>query len=279
MNSIDQIIISLHEKAEISILTYLKYLLFFWGSGLYVSTGNPLKGADMKEILPGIFLLRGLFGSNAYLLKDGNRLALIDCGMPGDAYRFARRLTASGFDLSQVDWILITHAHADHTGGLSRLARLTDARVAVHKDEASYVQQDRGFYTHSWVMEIIKQLTILGKHTKAVHVDQVLEDQDRLDILGGLVVIHTPGHTPGSVSYYQPERKILFCGDALLNQNPFTFMRRFSLPIPLVTADTAQARKSVEKLSALQIEALFTGHGDPLLEDVNSQISALLKEK
>jgi glyoxylase-like metal-dependent hydrolase (beta-lactamase superfamily II) len=88
-------------------------------------------------------------------------------------------------------------------------------------------------------------------------------------------VIHVPGHTPGSISLYQPQRQILFCGDALFNANPLTGTPGLQLPLPAATVDDEQARASVCKLSALELRVLCCGHGEPILDGAGEQIAAL----
>jgi glyoxylase-like metal-dependent hydrolase (beta-lactamase superfamily II) len=91
-----------------------------------------------------------------------------------------------------------------------------------------------------------------------VAVDRELADGDEIDALDGMRVVHTPGHTPGSICFYCPQRRLLFTGDAAAN----TFGLR--PPIGWYTEDTAQAKESIRKLAALDFEAAFFGHGRPI---------------
>jgi glyoxylase-like metal-dependent hydrolase (beta-lactamase superfamily II) len=94
---------------------------------------------------------------------------------------------------------------------------------------------------------------------RPVTVDTVLHDGDELPLLGGLRIVHTPGHTPGHISLYLPERGVVIGGDALQR-------RRHGLtpPARLVTADWAEALRSIEKLAALEFETLALSHFPPL---------------
>jgi glyoxylase-like metal-dependent hydrolase (beta-lactamase superfamily II) len=84
-------------------------------------------------------------------------------------------------------------------------------------------------------------------------------------------VAHVPGHTPGSIALYQPERQILFCGDIFLHDRP-----KKGLPIspPVVSVDVMQARESARKLVALPVEALCVSHGEPILEGAQEKMQA-----
>ena len=107
-------------------------------------------------------------------------------------------------------------------------------------------------------------------------VDRYLEARDVIDALGGLQVIHTPGHTPGSMCLYQQERKILFCGDVLFNAYPITGKPGLQLPLSLVSVDNAGAYASAVKLSALDVQVLCPGHGEPIPLGVTGRIKDIV---
>jgi len=106
-----------------------------------------------------------------------------------------------------------------------------------------------------------------------------LEDGDVIEALGGLQVIHTPGHTPGSICLYDPQRRALLCGDTLFNKNPMTGKEELQLSIPLLTWDRAQVLESIRKLSTLPVEVLCCGHGQPIRQGGGERIRALLGGK
>jgi glyoxylase-like metal-dependent hydrolase (beta-lactamase superfamily II) len=85
-------------------------------------------------------------------------------------------------------------------------------------------------------------------------------------------VVHTPGHTPGSVCFYQPERKIIIVGDAL------NFRRgRLGAPPPLFSPDMVKAHASIDKVAALDFEICCFGHGPPLMESAAEQVRAFAR--
>lgn len=234
----------------------------------------------MREVVDDVYLLEGLRGCNVYLLVADGGLTLLDSGMMGDADRIVAQLQEAGHPLPDLRRIALTHAHGDHTGGAVGLARDSGARVVAHRDEVPYIEQTEPLPAPSPMQRLLFWLSDhLLFRLSPCKVDRAVEDGDVLDALGGLQVIHTPGHTPGSMALYHPERRILFCGDALFNAHPMTGRPGLRLPLPLVTVDTAKALASVDSLSALPVDVLCCGHGEPIVGGVGERIGALLDDE
>ena len=234
----------------------------------------------MREVVSNVSLVEGLRGANVYVLVSGDRLTLVDSGLVGDAERIAAQLEEAGYAPSQLDSIILTHAHGDHTGGASNLVRLSGAQVVAHRDEVPYIEGTRSVPADSLVQRVLNWLSdrVMFRGSSC-EVDRTVEDGDVIEALGGVRVIHAPGHTPGSISLYQPERRILFCGDALFNANPMSGRPGLQPPIRLFTADNAEAHRSVAKLSDLSVEVLCCGHGEPIVEGEQEKMRALLEGK
>ena len=233
----------------------------------------------MRQVVPDVYLFEGLRGANVYLLLSDGGLTLVDSGMDGNADPIATQLEEAGHSLSQVHSIVLTHAHVDHVGSAAELARRSGAQVLAHRAEVPYIEQTQSMPSTSLFRRLMNWLSnrVLFT-TSACRVDRPLEEGDTIEALGGTQVIHTPGHTPGSISLYQPERRIVFCGDALFNANPLTGSPGLRFPLPTATLDGAQARESVAKLSALDVDVLCCGHGKPILSGASDQIAALLSQ-
>ncbi|MGD2177350.1 MAG: MBL fold metallo-hydrolase [Anaerolineae bacterium] len=234
----------------------------------------------MREVVSNVCMFEGLRGCNVYLLVSGEGLTLVDSGLAGDAGRIVAQLQEVGHAPSELHSIVLTHAHGDHAGGAVVLARRSGAQVLAHRDEVPYIEQTQSLPAHSAVQRLLFRLgDRMLFRLSPCQVDRPLEDGDVIAALGGTHVIHTPGHTPGSMALYQPEQRILFCGDALFNANPVTGKPGLRLPMPLVTLDTAQARDSVRKLSTLPVQVLCCGHGEPILDGAAESIEAVLGEE
>ncbi len=230
----------------------------------------------MREIVTDVYVLDGVRGCNVYLLGSGEELTLIDTGMPGQAGTILSQLREMGFVPSDLRTIVLTHGHPDHVGSAKALAARCGARILAHRDEVPYIEGARPMPAASALSRLMYWLTALWLRSTAVSVDGALLDAQMVHALGGLQVCHAPGHTPGSISLYQPERGLVFCGDALFNRNPMTGRRGLQLPLASVSADMAQARASARLLADLAIEMLLPGHGEPVSGDVPDRILALL---
>jgi len=227
----------------------------------------------MRKVGENVYLLENLRGANVYALLDFGAVTLIDSGVRADVDQILAQLTSRDLTITR---IVLTHAHVDHVGGAAELANRTGAQVIAHAADVPFIEQSQTMPASSVVHRLFACIVNRLFKLSACHVDVCVEDGDRIDALGGLRVLHTPGHTPGSMSLYHPERKLLFCGDALFNANPMTGQAGFQLPLRLVTLDNAQAARSVRLLADLPIEMLFPGHGEPITSGVDQRIKALL---
>ncbi len=215
----------------------------------------------MKPILPGVFQITRPPGVNMYLIDDPGGLTLIDTSLASAVQGVLADLRRMGRQPSDLRRILITHAHPDHVGGLPELKRITGAEVIVPQIERPAVEGKvpvprpaAGFrMPEMWL--------------KPAPVDRTVGDEDTLDVLGGLVAVFTPGHSPGHMAYWQPERRLLFCGDALFN------VVGLSLPPAFLTVDVAENRRSVAKIAALEPEIVCFGHG-PVLRGAAMKLHA-----
>ncbi len=210
----------------------------------------------MAEILPGLHLVEGVdpspdFSTHVYLLKDvGATWTLIDTGLPGAHHAIEKYLAQQKIPPTSVKKILITHLHRDHVGSLKALATVTKARTFAHWIEAAYIAGDPKYE---------------GPGTPPAEpfvVDETLKDGDAVDAAGGLIAYHTPGHTPGHLSFYQPERKILFSGDLFFGEGD-----RAVLTTPDFTHHGPTALISARRMAKLSVDSLMLYHGGPILKD------------
>jgi len=93
-----------------------------------------------------------------------------------------------------------------------------------------------------------------------VAVDILVNDGDELSILGGIKVLHTPGHTPGSITLFLRQARLVIAGDVIAH--------RFGLRLPSkgFTFDMAQEVHSVKRVASLDFDVICFGHGSPLVD-------------
>jgi len=232
----------------------------------------------MRQLIPDVYLIEDLRGDsgNVYVLVSGDGLTLVDSGLVGAADQITAQLQEAGYVLSDVQTIVLTHFHGDHSGSVAELARRCGARVLAHRYDVPYIERTGPLPFDSLLQRLLNWLGFKLLKPNPCQVNQVLQDEDVIEALDGLQVIHTPGHTRGSIALYQPERQILFCGDTFFNKNPLTGRKGLRLSIPLFTMDRPQMRASARKLAELPVEVLCFGHGEPMLKGAGARIQAML---
>lgn len=230
----------------------------------------------MREIAEDVYLMEGLRGCNVYLLVSEDGLTSVDTGMTVDVDRIIAQMRGAGYAVPDLRRIVLTHAHGDHAGGAAALVRRSGAQVVAHRDEVPYIEQTKPLPVRSLIQRLLFGLgDRLVFRLAPCEVDRAVGDGDVVEALEGLRVVHAPGHTPGSMALHQPERRVLFCGDALFNAHPMTGRPGLRLPIPLVTVDTAEAVGSARKLSRLPVDVLCCGHGEPIVDAAGERMRAL----
>jgi hydroxyacylglutathione hydrolase len=173
--------------------------------------------------MPVRWIPGGNIFANSYLSGG----ILVDAGvfpMAVDRYR------------DEISYIVLTHCHFDHTAHLREIAEMTGAEICIHHLDAPGLLED------------MQSLAIqFGSRSPGLPPDRLLSDGDRI---GGLEVLHTPGHTPGSICLYSSGERLLFSGD------------------------TAALERSLARLGTLPVKGLYPGHGSPVDEGGRRHIAA-----
>ncbi len=196
--------------------------------------------------------------ANTHIVAGPQGVVIIDASMPHQERRILDRVRALGYSPRDVRVILITHGHIDHAGSAVALKRLTGAPIALHRADAPLVAtpdlkippgRNSLINAGRWIVERFGWLMPLETFTP----DLWLDDSSSLADFGlpGRIV-HTPGHTAGSISVALEDGS-LFVGDAILNLVRVSF--------PLVWDNAAAARESAHKIRSLCPKTIYTGHG------------------
>jgi glyoxylase-like metal-dependent hydrolase (beta-lactamase superfamily II) len=198
---------------------------------------------------------------NSYTFVEGEDVLLIDTGFARKAKPIVRAFQDARVPLSRARKILLTHHHLDHTGGAAYLLQNTPALAACHAEDVPFVEGRRK-----------APIPLLMRLFVRVHPAPVATILQNGDQVGTLQVVHAPGHTPGEVVFYEPSRKILFSGDAVVERSG-----RLTLPAPRYATNLAQAVESLEKVRDLHPEVLLPGHGLPVTRSVDSLLDDLIR--
>jgi glyoxylase-like metal-dependent hydrolase (beta-lactamase superfamily II) len=240
-----------------------------------------VEGRLEMEIAVGVHSMDQSTGGHvhAFLLDDGKDLTLIDTLFDTDAGRILDRISALGRSVGDLKNIVLTHAHRSHLGGLAVLKGLSGATVYSHAWEADIIAGERVAQPISpipmrplrtyWRVYYLQFGAALGrgKHPPCP-VDATLGDGDRI---GPVEVIHAPGHTPGHLAFWWPERKVLIAGDAIATYPVF------APGWPVFTLNPTQHRASLERMAGLDPEVLAVGHGDPLTAGAAVRLRSLVE--
>jgi glyoxylase-like metal-dependent hydrolase (beta-lactamase superfamily II) len=222
----------------------------------------------MREVSDGIFAIDGLKMGRSYFIEDARGLALIDTSSPSAGARILDAITAIRRRPEDLRLIVATHYHYDHTGNVAMLIERTGARFVAHEADAPYIDGRKPWGTIS--IGPLEQ-SVPESRTYTLTLDAELRAGDALDIAGGLEVLHTPGHTPGSISLYSRARGVLFTGDAIGN------CLGLRLPSPMATHDAEEAKRSVRRLAELDYEIALPGHGQPIVSRASEKIAEWAK--
>jgi len=212
-----------------------------------------------QAVVEGVGRIPGFV--NCYTFRAGGETFVIDTGFRRGAQPVVRAFRDAGVPLSQVRRVLLTHHHIDHRGGAAYLLQHAQAPISCHADDAPFVDGSSRA-SMSFLMRWFLRPRSATVATRLTNGDRV----------GPLSVVHLPGHTPGEVAFYEPQRKILFSGDSVIERNG-----RLTLPAPKYAANLEQAVRSLERLRALEVEVLLPGHGEPVTKGFSDLLADLLK--
>lgn len=224
---------------------------------------------------------------NFYLLEEGGRLTLLDAGLPGYWKRLELELRSMGKRLEDIDAVLLTHMHPDHTGLAERVRRASRASVFVHPDDASVVtgevhEERPAFLKQGWRPFLYRYIAHAISHgvTRGTPVAKLsmFADGEVLDVPGRPRVIHAPGHTPGSCALLLEKRSILFTGDAVVTMDLLAGVPRPALPPDFVNHDAQRAIESARALQGVAAEIMLPGHGDPWTGGVREAVRLAMQD-
>lgn len=232
--------------------------------------------APFESVARDVRGLKILFVNVFGITHDDGGWTLIDAGLPFSAARI--KSWANKIFGRAPNGIVLTHGHFDHVSAAKELAEDWNVLVYAHPLEFPYLTGQKEYPAPDWkagggVMPLMSPMlprgpVDLGQRLRALPG----EGSDlRLLEMPGWTVLHTPGHTPGHVSFFRENDRTLLVGDAFCTTKQESFFdANVTLPPELhgppsyFTSDWGAAARSVRRLAGLAPTTLAPGHGKPL---------------
>jgi glyoxylase-like metal-dependent hydrolase (beta-lactamase superfamily II)/predicted ester cyclase len=218
---------------------------------------NVVNVADGVWLVQGGFPLRNM---NVYLIEDGDGVLSFDAGIRAMTRQIGP--VAAGF--GGLTRIVLGHGHPDHRGAAPGLGVPTFC----HPDEVSDAEGDGGehYMNYSrlerWLARMTMPRLIKSWDGGPVKIEGTVSEGDDV---AGFQVVHFPGHAPGMIGLWRESDRLALVSDTIYTLDPQTGIKGGPrIPHPAFNQDTDQARASVRKLAALDPNAVWPGHADPL---------------
>lgn len=201
---------------------------------------------------------------------QGEGIIMIDGGMSGKARSFLRAVERIPIRPEEIQLIVITHGHFDHIGSVKDIKEITGAKVVMHQLDKDFIEksfQRLPAGVTAWGRISIKLLALFKPLIRipTTAVDIILGDEGLSLTEYGIPgrVIHTPGHTPGSVTVLLDTGEA-FVGDSAMNKFPL----RLNPGLPILAEDFEKVKESWKQLLDLGARTVYPGHGRPFSAEV-----------
>jgi glyoxylase-like metal-dependent hydrolase (beta-lactamase superfamily II) len=263
-----------------------------------MSYGNDYKTIPATSLASGVGIevLRDLYCHTVQIVNinlvgdpEAKDFVLVDAGMPGSANEIITATEERFGSTSRPKAIILTHGHFDHVGAVIELVKHWDIPVYAHELEMPFLTGKLNYPDPDPTVEggLIAKLSPLfpnepinlGNNVKT------LPTNGEVPHMPNFRWIHTPGHTPGHVSFFRENDRTLIVGDAFVTVKSdslykvLTQEQEISGPPRYLTTDWDAAKNSVMKLASLRPTVAVTGHGLPMTGELLSQsLETLVRE-
>ena len=241
-----------------------------------------------RDVAKGIHRIEDAY-TNWYLVEEGDRLTVVDCGVPASWSSLATTLTALGRRTTDIDAVILTHGHFDHLGFAERARAQLGVPVWLHTNDFP-LAKNPSQYAHP--TSRIKYLTKPGALPISAsllaarafwpkplkEVERFSEEIGTLPVPGSPRVIFTPGHTLGHCAFHFPDRDVVLAGDAIVMLDPYTGVAGPQIVSGAATADPERNLETLEALAATGAAMLLTGHGEPWAKGADEAVRLARKQ-
>jgi glyoxylase-like metal-dependent hydrolase (beta-lactamase superfamily II) len=221
--------------------------------------------------------------TNWFLVEDGGRLTVVDCGVPSSWESLQEALRGLGRSPGDIAAVVLTHAHFDHVGFAEKARSELGVPVYVHENDVPLTrhpwrydhERSRALYFATQVQalpivaEFLKNRAFWPPPVKEV----VRYENGTLDVPGSPRVVFTPGHTLGHCALHFPDRDAVIAGDAIVTLDPYTARRGPRLVARAATADVERNLRALDALVATGARTVFVGHGETWTGGVESAVA------
>lgn len=215
------------------------------------------------------------------IIRDDRELILVDTGFPGQLSKLSEAMDKAAVSINAITRIILTHQDIDHIGSLPGILESSGNKIEVicHQEEKPYIQGEKRAI--KLTPERFAQIDAMPEPQRKIMqwmdenfpkapVDKAVGDGEELPYAGGIVVIHTPGHTPGHICLFLKKSRTLIAGDALN-----VVEGNLVGPNPQHTFDMKLAVQSLLKLTQYDIETVISYHGGLYRGDIPGRIGKL----
>jgi glyoxylase-like metal-dependent hydrolase (beta-lactamase superfamily II) len=235
-----------------------------------------------ENVAPGVHRIEDSY-TNWYLVEQGGRLTIVDAGVPSSWESFQEALKRIGRDASDVEAVVLTHAHFDHVGFAERARSELGVPVYVHENDVPitkhpwrYDHERRRSYYFLTQLQALPIVATFLRH-RAFWPKPIAEvrryENGSLPVPGEPRVVFTPGHTLGHCALHFPDRDVVIAGDALVMLDPYTAKKGPRLVARAATVDSERNLRSLDALAETGARTVLTGHGDPWTGGVESAVA------
>ncbi|MFC0562518.1 MBL fold metallo-hydrolase [Halalkalibacter alkalisediminis] len=214
------------------------------------------------KVSPHVYKIEAWFllKMSAWIVKTNDGVYIVDTGMPF----MANRILKEAEKLGELKAVLLTHGHSDHVGGLKKILDKHKLPVYSHVLDIKHMEGKEPFPGRKKKENLVAPGIVTPLQQR---------DDGTLKAVGNLVPYHTPGHSPGHVSYYHTTDRVLIGGDL------FTSKRgKLKQPIKMFTADMSQAVESANIVKDLKPAVVSICHGEDI-QQPHTQINSYLTIK
>lgn len=186
---------------------------------------------------------------------------LIDTGFPGQFEDIQIEMEKVGVSFDKLKVVILTHQDLDHIGSLPDLLEngVSDIKVYAHELDKPYIEGE---------LPLLKDGNV--ENPPKGKVSNTVIDGQELPYCGGILILHTPGHTPGHISLFLKQSKTLIAGDSMYSVNG----QLGGIHVP-TTLNVKESQQSLKRYSNLDIESVVCYHGGLSKENIKIQIQNL----